>query len=407
MSKNRFIGVLLVVIFFLFFASVVEAATLRVPQDYSTVMAAYDAANHGDEILVAPGNYNVCLSNNRSKRIRLRAQNLATSSQASQQSVLNSACSHAIQFRTPIDNDGVFNQGEVVEFIGFVFKGSDDAFSYESASGIVRNNIISGQSDDPVDIDGGSEARVFSNILKDGTGGGDGIENRLHSFSSSRTLLMVFMNNIIYKSKRDGIQLIDQTGSHTKRKYLIVNNLIIDNGQAGLGTTKGGDSNQLNWPGGYALPEKIYVLHNTFIRNGMGGILGGANMVVHNNIFYNNTTVDLKNVSGNSVASHNLFYGPAADNQGSNVQSPNVTTDPKFTNTSAPPGFSSFQLSPDSPAIDAGKNVDSFYREFNINPPGFSGSAPDLGWQEQGSAPPVTIPPTVTTYPPGDANGDN
>lgn len=399
-----------------FFASFTHAATLRVPQDYSTVLAAYNAAAHGDEILVAPGTYSVCLTS-KNKRITLRAQYAATMSPSSQHSVLNSTCSHVVQFTTPLDNDGVFHQGEVVEFLGFVLKGSDDGFSYEKASGNVWNNIISGQSDDPVDVDGPSEARIIGNILKDGVGGGDGIENRLHGFSSSRTLLMVFMNNVIYKSRKDGIQLIDQTQTHTKRKYLIANNLIIDSGQAGLGTTRNGDSNQGNFPGGYAMPERIYVLHNTFVRNGMGGILGGINMVVHNNIFYNNSTVDLKNVTGNSTASHNLFFGPAADNQGSNVSGPNVTSDPKFVNTGTPPGFASFQLSSGSPAINVGKNVDSYYREFNVNPPGYSGSAPDLGWSEYGSGPPITITPTppggttiTPTKPPpgspGDGNND-
>lgn len=402
------VSLVIFIIYSLFTTSNAYAATLRVPQDYSTVLAAYNSASHGDEILVAPGNYNVCLSS-KNKKITLRAQYPATTSSSNQHSVLNSTCSHVVQFTTPLDNDGVFHQGEVIEFLGFVLKGSDDGFSYEKASGNVWNNIITGQSDDPIDVDGPSEARIIGNILKDGTSGGDGIENRLHGFSSSRTLLMIFRNNIIYKSRKDGIQLIDQTGSLTKRKYLIANNLIIDNGQAGLGTTKGGDSNQGNFPGGYAMPEKIYVLHNTFVRNGMGGILGGVNMVVHNNIFYNNSTVDLKNVTGSSIATHNLFFGPAADNQGSNVQSPNVTSDPKFSNTGTPPGFSSYQLSSGSPAIDAGKNVNSYYQEFNVNPPGYSGSAPDLGWIEYGSGPPISATPTPTTSSdgiPGDGNND-
>ena len=396
-------------LFLLLSVSVSQAATLRVPRDYSSLSAAYNAASHGDTILVAPGTYNnVCLSGKRTKRIILRAENPATTSPTSKQSILNSGCSHVIQFKTPLDNDGIFKPGEVVEFIGFVLKGSDDGFSYEGASGIVKDNIISGQSDDPVDVDGGSEAHIIGNILKDGRGGGDGIENRLHSFSSSRVIKMIFRNNVIYNIPHDGIQLIDQTGSLTKRKYLIANNLIIGNGQAGIGTTKGGSSSQTET--GYPLPEQIYVLHNTFVNNGWGGIIGAANMKVHNNIFYNNKKVALKNVGGKSVASHNLFFGNATNYQGSNIQNPNVFADPKFINTGTPPNFSSYQLGSGSPAIDAGKVVNSFYSEFGVTPPDYKGSAPDLGWLETG----ITVPPpppgsptsTPTKRPPPTLPGD-
>lgn len=46
-----------VFIFFLVFPSAVISATLRVPQDYPTIQAAINAANHGDTVLVSPGTY--------------------------------------------------------------------------------------------------------------------------------------------------------------------------------------------------------------------------------------------------------------------------------------------------------------------------------------------------------------
>ena len=282
-----------------------------------------------------------------------------------------------------------------MEFIGFVINGSDDSFSYTSGSGIVKDNIISAQTDDPIDIDGVSEAHVIGNILTtNGKGGGDGLENRLHSVGGSRDLKMIFKGNIFYNTRMDGIQLIGQTVPYTltRRKYLIANNLIINNGQAGLGTTANKISDQTQYPGGFPLEEKIYVINNTFVNNSMGGILGGANMVVHNNIFYNNSVVDLKNVSGNSVASHNLFFGPAVDYEGRNVESKNVTADPNFINTSLPPNFNSFQLGAGSPAVDAGIVVNNIYTEFGVTPPGYSGNAPDLGWKESGSTPPSSSP---------------
>ena len=388
-------------LFLLLSVSVTQAATLRVPQNYSTIEVAYSAANHGDTILVAPGTYNnFCLSGKRTKRIILRAEHPATTSPTNQHSILNSGCSHVVQFKTPLDNDGVFHPGEVVEFNGFVLNGSDDGFSYEGASGIVKDNIIQNQGDDPIDIDGGSEAHITGNMLKNG--GNDGIENRLHSFSSSRVIQMIFRNNIIYKNNNDGIQLIYQGAGNSKRKYLIANNLIIGNGDVGIGTSPDTKQNS----SGYPFQESMYVLHNTFVNNNKGGILGGANMKVHNNIFYNNKVAGVKNVGGSSVVSHNLFFGNTTDHQGSNVQNPNVFADPKFTNTGSPPNFSSYQLGSGSPAIDAGKNVASMYSEFGVSPPAYKGSAPDLGWLESGAAPPPPTTPTPTKPPPPTLPGD-
>lgn len=135
-------------------------------------------------------------------------------------------------------------------------------------------------------------------------------------------------------------------------------------------------------------------------------------MKVHNNIFYNNGKVAVKNVSGNSVVSHNLFFGNTQDYQGSNIQNSNLTSNPQFINTNSPPDFSSYQLPAGSPAINAGLNVNSFYQEFGQSPPSISGNAPDMGWQESGSTvlptnPPPTSPAPSGTLKAGDANNDN
>lgn len=400
-------GILLIlfILINLFNPDSVQAAVLRVPQTHATIAAAYAASTHGDEIIVSPGTYSVCLTNS-NKKIILRAEFPATKSPASQHSILNSACSHVILFTTPLDADGVFQQGDHVEFSGFVLNGSDDGFSYQAASGIVQDNHIQGQTDDPVDIDSASEARVLGNILGPSKGRGDGLENRLHSVNSSRDLNMVFKDNIIYGNPNDGFQFIGIISTATKRKYLIANNLIINNGQAGIGTTANAVSDQPQFPNGHPMPEKMYILHNTFVGNGMGGILGGANMKVHNNIFYQNKGPGVKNVSGQSVVSYNLFFGnTGGDSVSSNMQNPNIFADPKLINTTVPPNFSSYQLGTTSPAINAGLNVSAMYQEFGVNPPSYNG-APDIGWKETGllqTPAPTSTPPTGLV---GDVNGD-
>ena len=49
-----------------------SGATLRVPTDFSTIQSAIDAAGHGDEIVVAPGNYQERIDY-AGKEIRLRS----------------------------------------------------------------------------------------------------------------------------------------------------------------------------------------------------------------------------------------------------------------------------------------------------------------------------------------------
>lgn len=395
-------ALLLITTFALLQPGSIKAATFRVPQTHPTIAAAYAASVNGDEIIVSPGTYSVCLTNS-NKKISIKAEFPATSSSPSQFSILNSACSHVVLFTTPLDSDGIFQPGDHFEFSGFVLNGSDDGVSYQAGSGIVQNNHITGQTDDPIDVDAASEIRVFGNILGPSKGGGDGLENRLHSFSSTRDLNMVIMDNIIYSNPKDGLQFIGIISTLTRRKYLIANNLIINNGQVGLGTTGNAVSDQALYPNGYPLPEKMYILNNTIVGNGMGGILGGANMQVHNNIFYQNKGPALKNVAGQSVASYNLFFeNTGGDNVGSNVQNPNILANPNFVNTAAPPNISSFQLGAGSPAINTGMNVAAMYQEFGVTPPAYNGS-PDLGWKESGSAPPPTPPPGGKV---GDINED-
>ena len=48
---------------FLILPCISQAVTLNVPADYATIQAAVDAANDGDTVLVAPGNYSEILIN--------------------------------------------------------------------------------------------------------------------------------------------------------------------------------------------------------------------------------------------------------------------------------------------------------------------------------------------------------
>jgi formylglycine-generating enzyme required for sulfatase activity len=63
----------LIFIIFLLFLGSASAIIIQVPQDYSTIQAAIDAASHGDEIIVAPARYveNIFFNN---KNIILRSQ---------------------------------------------------------------------------------------------------------------------------------------------------------------------------------------------------------------------------------------------------------------------------------------------------------------------------------------------
>jgi VCBS repeat-containing protein len=247
-----------------------------------------------------------------------------------------------------------------------------DGIDSTSGGGLIKGNLFENNADDGVDFDKDSSGIIENNIIRNNDD--DGIEVRLHDYSGS-PLNIIIRGNTITGNQEDGIQLIDYP-ELSDRVITIENNLIQESAQVGLGLMDQGDTKEDYRAA--SIPERIYLFNNTFVNNPYA-ITGGDNLIALNNIFVNSSVMALKNIDGDSVIAHSLFWNNAVDSTASNVVAPTIVADPRLD--------SSYHLRSDSPAIDAGtaKYVHNDETVLNYPEETYTGGAPDLGWYEAGS----------------------
>ncbi len=365
--------------------TIVPPGTIRVPEDYSTIQAAINAAKNGDAVIVGPGSYSGGL-NISGKTITLASQFHTTGNTSLIDSTIINGGSPAIDVSTSAPN---------VIIKGFHFTGGNysiefraaggqslnnyfdhpggDALSFENVGGIARDNRCIGPGDDCIDLDGPeTDVLLENNVIDDPSD--DGIELRNYAYTGS-LVTVTMRGNKITGANEDGIQLIDYPATQ-KRRFVIERNVIINSVDVGLGLMDNGDTSEDYRAA--SMPERIHVFNNTFDGNKYG-ITGGDNLIAVNNIVSRSTVMGLKNIDAASVVANTLFWGNAQNQVGSNVHNPStISGNPLYT--------PSFGLGSGSPAIDAG--VASYIyggaTVLTIPPSAYAGSAPDLGRYESG-----------------------
>lgn len=361
------------------FSTSTFCATIRIPDQQPNIQAGIDAAKNNDVVLISPGIYyeNLVLHD---KKIILSSWYYTTALEDYiGQTLIDGGGNSVINVGANSDdtiimgitiqngNNGIITSSDIKILNNYIV-GNVDGVDYQSGGGgICNDNTIEENLDDGIDLDGPSAVSIIHNTIRNNFD--DGVEIRLHEYYGP-TLTITIQENIISGNQEDGIQLIDYPDV-SDRIFRIERNVFTNNVMAALGLMANG--NTIEDYSSAPIPERVYLINNTFINNNYC-VTGGANLIALNNIFENTLNIGLKKVGNNSIASYNLFWNNRIDYEQS-------TVDIETTVFANPLINHDYTLMEGSPAINSGTNSFIWLGETLLNIPktDYSGSKPDIG----------------------------
>ncbi|HET8562436.1 MAG TPA: choice-of-anchor Q domain-containing protein, partial [Candidatus Binatia bacterium] len=355
----------------------VRAMTIVVPDSYTTIQAAINAANPGDTIIVRPGTYSENVTIN--KPIVLTAE-----SYDSTDPTRNTTIIHARSSRKPVisipagaapmptvrgfilrnGREGIFISSDAVIEYNYLVGMQDQIDVTGGGGGVIHGNVFFDSGDDAIDLDNMNRSLLIEHnrmlYSRD-----DGIEVRLQDATAPvQPITITFRNNEIIGCSEDGIQFIDYGQTvDTQRIYFITGNVIANSVFSGIGLM--GNASSVEDYSGADIQEAIRVYNNTIYGNNYG-ISGGDNLIAYNNIIANSTTRGVWRVQGfASLVAYTLFYNNGLDAEQSTLGGFNrFGQNPLFAYAPHPgpdgvwktvdDDFRGLAILPGSPAIDVG-----------------------------------------------------
>ncbi len=365
---------------------------IRVPQDFSTISAAINAAGSGNTVLVSPGTYSETGTINITKDLILASTFINSGNQ-------NDVSNTVIRGG---GSNGLFivSGGANVRIEGLTIENARKPITIDVGHGTIRNNVIRDNNSDSISFEGDtSGVAEFNTIINSGDDGididglrgpytirgntilgsdDDGMEFRMiGKYLVTGPLKYEVYENLIDGAGGDGIQLIDYPKDNEDRREIHIHHNYIKNATyAGVGTMPDKETKRGNLSETYpefAFMERVFVTNNTIVNND-NGIAGGDNFIVLNNIIADNR-LGATNLDENSRLDYTMFFNNSLSGVPSGVQGSNIIFDDPRLNSDG-------SLQNGSCAIDAGASSYTWQGENVLTITTFNGSAPDLGWME-------------------------
>jgi len=365
---------------------------LKVPSVFPTIAKAVEAAEDGDLIIIAPGEY---VENNIeiSKLITISSEWKLTDDISridetiidSEDKILFTIVADGVEISglKLINGNHTLNISSNVSIIHNRFVNNLDGMSFESGGGgYVGYNYAINDRDDALDLDIVNDGKESgSNILIEHNTfincNDDGIEIRLFTYPE-QNISYTIRNNSISGSNNAGIQLISYD-VFTGKTFKIHNN-IITGCKTGLGCMEGSNTSE-DLSGASKMDELVCFYNNTVAGNKMGAT-GGNRVIAINNVIANNELGGFKRFGPSSAISNNLFFQNGDDDlidlNDKVVKNGNIFShDPLLDKTSYIPASNSL-------CIDAGLKKYELNGTLiiDISPTYIAGSAPDIGAKE-------------------------